>query len=261
MFADRLLETVWAQGSRRGWMTLTWSRLQALAAAFLLLRPLMGTTALPQLRPLSPPASVAPPPGPHPTPSHLQSTAISPGKMLGNVLLAPRRIAIAVQNVADDAAPPQLGASGPYVPGSTGSGDTNEVLKLDWHRSETRTTSSTTASSQGTTIAYEGGRSHLQSKAPVPFARAKRTHSRIGSARSRDQPARQDRKPAGPYWPSHVGSRGHRCGHPMALSFLRPQRRTRRGRDANHGELFSLRRLERDRRSVTPIFKARIVRE
>jgi hypothetical protein len=43
-----------------------------------------------------------------PTPSHLQSTAISPGKILGNVLLAPRRIPIAVQNVVDDAAPPQL---------------------------------------------------------------------------------------------------------------------------------------------------------
>jgi len=91
--------------------------------------------------------------GPHPTPSHLQSTAISPGKILGNVLLAPRRIPIGVQNVADDAAPPQLGASGPYVAGSTGSGDTNEILKLDWQRSETSTSSSTAASSQGTTIA------------------------------------------------------------------------------------------------------------
>jgi len=72
---------------------------------------------------------------------------------LGNVLLAPRRIPIGVQNVADDAAPPQLGVSGPYVAGSTGSGDTNEILKLDWQRSETSTSSSTAASSQGTTIA------------------------------------------------------------------------------------------------------------
>jgi protein TonB len=127
MFADSMLETAWAQRSRRGWMTLTSLGLQALAAAFLLLLPLIGTTELPQLRPLSPPVSLAPAPGPHPTPSHLQSTAISPGKMLGNVLLAPRRIPIGVQNVADDAAPPQLGASGPYVPGST-SGDTNEIL-------------------------------------------------------------------------------------------------------------------------------------
>ncbi len=104
MFADRLLEIVWAQGSRRGWMTLTSLGLQALAAAFLLLLPLMGTTALPQLRPLSPPVSVA-------------------------------------------------------------------------------------------------------------------------------------------------------------LSLLRPQQRTGRGRDANHGELFSLRKLERERSFVTPIFKARIMRE
>ena len=48
--------------------------------------------------------------------------------MLGNVLLAPRRIPVGVQNVVDDAVPPQLGASDPYVPGGTGSGDTNEIL-------------------------------------------------------------------------------------------------------------------------------------
>jgi hypothetical protein len=102
MFADRLLETVWAQGSRRGWMTLTSSGLQALAAALLLLLPRMGTTALPQLRPLSPPVSVAPPPGPHPTPSHLRATAIAPGKILGNVPLAPRHFPVGVQDVADE---------------------------------------------------------------------------------------------------------------------------------------------------------------
>src|ERR1700680_3833346 len=128
MFADSMLETSWGQRSRRGWMTLTSLGLQSLAAAFLLLLPLIATTGLPQLRPLSPPVSLAPPPGPPPTPSHPQSTAISPSKMLGNVLLAPRRIPIGVQNVVDDAAPPQLGASGPYAPGSTGSVDTNEIL-------------------------------------------------------------------------------------------------------------------------------------
>jgi protein TonB len=128
MFADSMLETSWGQRSRRGWMTLTSLGLQALAAAFLLLLPLIATTALPQLRPLSPPVSLAPPPGPPPTASHPQSGAASPRKMLGNVLLAPRRIPIGVQNVVDDPAPPQLGASGPYVPGSTGSGDPNEIL-------------------------------------------------------------------------------------------------------------------------------------
>jgi hypothetical protein len=46
--------------------------------------------------------------------------------MLGKLLLAPRRIPIGVQNVVDDPEP-QLGASGPYVPGSTGSGDLNEI--------------------------------------------------------------------------------------------------------------------------------------
>src|ERR1700732_1382098 len=127
MFADSMLEASWGQRSRRGWMTLTSLALQALAAAFLLLLPLIATTALPQLRPLSPPVSLAPPPGPPPTASHPQSSAASPRKMLVNLLLAPRRIPIGVQNVVDDPAPPQLGASGPYVPGSTGSGDLNEI--------------------------------------------------------------------------------------------------------------------------------------
>lgn len=128
MFADSMLETSWGQRSRRGWMTLTSLGLQALAAAFLLLLPLIGTTALPQLRPLSPPVSLAPSPGLPSMPSHPQSTAVSPSKMLGNLLLAPRRIPIGVQNVVDDTAPPQLGVSGPYVPGSTGSGDPHETL-------------------------------------------------------------------------------------------------------------------------------------
>jgi protein TonB len=128
MFADSMLETAWAQRSRRGWMTLTSLGLQALAAAFLLLLPLIAPTALPQLRLLSPPVSLAPSPAPTPTPWHPQSTAVSPRQMLGNVLLGPRRIPIGVQNVVDDAAPPQLGVSGPYVPGSTGAGDTNEIL-------------------------------------------------------------------------------------------------------------------------------------
>jgi protein TonB len=47
--------------------------------------------------------------------------------MWGSLLLAPRRIPIGIQNVADDLAPPQLGAGGPYVPGSTGSSDPNEI--------------------------------------------------------------------------------------------------------------------------------------
>src|SRR5260370_32772361 len=99
MFADSMLATSWAQPWRRGWMTLASLGLEALAAAFLLLLPLIGTTALPQLRPLSPPVSLAPPPGPPPTPSHPQSSAISQSNMLGNLLLAPRPIPLGVQNV------------------------------------------------------------------------------------------------------------------------------------------------------------------
>jgi len=106
MFADSMLETSWAQRWRRGWMTLTSLGVQATAAVFLLLLLLIPRSGLPQLRPLSPPVSLAPPPGLPPMPSHPQSTAVSPRKMLGNVLLAPRRIPVGVQNVVDDAVPP-----------------------------------------------------------------------------------------------------------------------------------------------------------
>jgi periplasmic protein TonB len=128
MFADSMLETSWAQRSRRGWVTLTSFGLQLVAAGVLLLLPLIGTTALPQLRPLSPPVSLAPPPAPPPTPSHPQSAAIPQSNMLGNVLLAPQHIPTLVPNLVDNVVPPQLGPSGPYVPGSTGSGDPNGIL-------------------------------------------------------------------------------------------------------------------------------------
>jgi len=127
MFADSMLETSWARPWQRGWMTLASLGLEALATAFLLLLSLIPTTALPPLRPLSPPVSLAPPPGPPPAPTHPRSSAIAESNILGNLLLAPRRIPIGVQHVVDDPAPPQLGASGPYVPGSTGSGDLNEI--------------------------------------------------------------------------------------------------------------------------------------
>lgn len=226
MFADRLLEAVWAQGSRRGWMTLTSLGLQALAAAFLLLLPLMGTTALPQLRPLSPPVSVAPPPEPHPTPSHRQSPAISPGKMSGNVLLAPRRIPIGVQKVADDAAPPQLGASGPMFRAAPAPAIPMKFSNSIGTGAKPALPPPPPPAQRVRLSRMREGDLIYKVKPEYP-SRAKRTHARTGRARSRDRPARHDRKPAGPYWPSHVGWRSPRCGHPMALSLLRPQQRNR----------------------------------
>jgi hypothetical protein len=127
MFADRLLETVWAQGSWRGWMTLTSSGLKALAAAFLFLLPLMGTAALPQLRPLSPPVSVAPPPGRTPR-LHIYRPPQSLRAKCWETCPSLHGVFQSVSSMSPmNAAPPQLG-SGPYVPGSTGSGDTNKIL-------------------------------------------------------------------------------------------------------------------------------------
>lgn len=128
MFADSLLETPWAQRSRRGWTTLTSFGVQALVASSLFVIPLIRTIALPQMRPLSPPVSLAPPSGPPPASSHQQSRAISKGNISDTILIEPRRIPLVVPNVGEDVGPAELSPTGPYVPDSTGSGDPNGLL-------------------------------------------------------------------------------------------------------------------------------------
>ena len=53
MFADSLLETSWAQPSRRGWTTLTSFGLEAVVIGLLLLLPLWKTVGLPSARTVS----------------------------------------------------------------------------------------------------------------------------------------------------------------------------------------------------------------
>jgi protein TonB len=65
MFADSILETSWAQRSRRSWTTLTSFGLQAVVIGLLLLVPLLTTVGLPSARTVSTPISAGrPDPGP-----------------------------------------------------------------------------------------------------------------------------------------------------------------------------------------------------
>lgn len=61
IFADSLLETSWAQRSRRSWTTLTSFGLEALAIALLLLIPLWKTVGLPSARAIPTPISLGQP--------------------------------------------------------------------------------------------------------------------------------------------------------------------------------------------------------
>jgi periplasmic protein TonB len=65
MFADSILETSWAQRSRRSWTTLSSFALETLAIGVLLLLPLWRTVGLPKARVVSTPISAGrPEPGP-----------------------------------------------------------------------------------------------------------------------------------------------------------------------------------------------------
>jgi periplasmic protein TonB len=129
MFADSVLESSWAQRSRRSWTTLSSFGLQALLLVLLMLLPILKPVALPFLKPLSAPVSLAPFRGVPLAPQMSHATAPVTSNFSNHVLMEPSRIPILVQNPSEPEAPPQAGPSGPYIPGTTGlGGDPNGVL-------------------------------------------------------------------------------------------------------------------------------------
>ena len=64
MFADSLLDSRWADRSRRGWTTLASFTAQAVAAGVLFLLPLFYTQVLPQFQLVSRLVAPSPPPAP-----------------------------------------------------------------------------------------------------------------------------------------------------------------------------------------------------
>jgi|SRR5579872_2605196 protein TonB len=71
MFAESLIETSWAQRSRRSWTTLTSFGIQAIAIGVLLMIPLLSNVVLPAVRTVTTPISIGRrdpgPPPPQPT--------------------------------------------------------------------------------------------------------------------------------------------------------------------------------------------------
>ena len=122
MFADSMLETSWAQRSRRSWMTLTSFGLQALVVGLLLLLPLIRPVALPFMRPLPTPISMTVPAGPPPIEPQTRTATVRQSNLLNNVLMQPAYIPSIVAIVTEEPTAPQVGPGGPYAPAGTGGG-------------------------------------------------------------------------------------------------------------------------------------------
>jgi protein TonB len=120
MFADSLLDSRWADRSRRGWTTLASFTAQAVAAGVLFLLPLFYTQVLPQFQLLSRLVAPSPPPAP-PAPvaarnGRANRSNLSPDGRVMAPLSVPREIA----SVDEPSAPPAVDVSGLSVIGGTG---------------------------------------------------------------------------------------------------------------------------------------------
>ena len=113
MFAESMLETSWAQHSRRSWTTATSFGLQAIVIAVLLTIPVLTTVGVPLARTVSTPITMGRrDPGPAPVTGRAHHPAI-PIVPIQGAIMAPRRVPNGIDRSAD--AP----SSGPGVDGPT----------------------------------------------------------------------------------------------------------------------------------------------
>jgi protein TonB len=115
---DDTLNSSWDERSRRRLTTLTSFGLQALALGMLLVLPLLRPIGLPLLRRLSTPVSLGQPLGEAPVVRARTGANTAPrNNSLDLTLRMPTRIPSSIP-AAGDEGPPQVGASGPYIPGA-----------------------------------------------------------------------------------------------------------------------------------------------
>jgi len=126
MFADSLLETSWAQRSRRSWTTLTSFGIEALVIGLLLLLPVLRTVGLPSARTVSTPITLGRR-GPQP----LAATPYTRAPFAAHTNFVPRLVAPGhrppiIARVADDPwsqlpGGPEVGITGTgFIPGAPG---------------------------------------------------------------------------------------------------------------------------------------------
>src|SRR5215472_19236916 len=103
MFAESLLETSWAQRSRRSWTTATSFGLQVLAIAVLLAIPLLTTVGVPLSRTVSTPITMGRrDAGPAPVTAHAHDAAVPMVPLQGRIM-APGRVPNGIDRSADAA--------------------------------------------------------------------------------------------------------------------------------------------------------------
>jgi len=118
MFADSLLESPWADRSRRGWTTLLSFTAQMLGVGILLALPLIYTEGLPTLKLITSGAPLAPPPGPPPE-AHQVNSGRHPIVSGRHVIVVP--IALPTHGVQPEVGEPeQVNECLTCVPGGTG---------------------------------------------------------------------------------------------------------------------------------------------
>ena len=119
MFTDSMLETSWAQRTRRNWTTMTSFGLQAVIIGLLLLLPLLRTVGLPAARTVSTPISRgrnAPEPlAPAPRRGVFTATQTT---TLSSVLMQPQRMPAVINIGADEPVPEPPGGPGGGIPGT-----------------------------------------------------------------------------------------------------------------------------------------------
>jgi protein TonB len=122
MFADSMLESSWTERSQRSWSTLTSFGLQAGVMLILLMLPLIRPVALPFLRPLTTPVSLARLPEPLLNVQPQGAAHFSQGNASAHVIVIPREIPKGIDMRPDDVPAASEVPAGPYVPGQTTGG-------------------------------------------------------------------------------------------------------------------------------------------
>ncbi|MGC1450903.1 MAG: energy transducer TonB [Candidatus Sulfotelmatobacter sp.] len=129
MFAESMLETSWAQRTRRNWTKFTSFGVQALVIGLVLLLPLLKTVGLPSGRVLPTPISWGTPPPSGPRVERQNTTTIVQSNLADNVLIAPRGVPAHVAQIEETIAPPQMSFNTPGVLGATGGGSGDGIWK------------------------------------------------------------------------------------------------------------------------------------
>lgn len=120
MFADSLIDSPWADRSRRGWTTLVSFALQAVGVGGLLLLPLLYPQGLPKLQLIDALVAPTPPPAP-PAPSPVRNIRETTSNMSREgQIIAPRSVPREILQVDESSAPPPVDLGGLGVSGGTG---------------------------------------------------------------------------------------------------------------------------------------------